>query len=780
MMIKGIYSKQINKITQDIINLEEEYSKLTDKDLKMKTIDLKNRFKNGETLDELLVEAFATIREVSFRTLGMKQFETQIMGGIVLHQGRVVEMATGEGKTLTEIAPAYLNALSEKSVYIATVNNYLAKRDMEEMKEVFNFLGMNVGLVIDESGVDKALQYKADIIYTTNSEVGFDYLRDNMVYQKKSKKQRDRSFLILDEIDSILIDDSMTPLLISAKGDDIKEDLYKMDVIIKSMNLDDDFELDLKSQRISILPNGIKKIEGNFNLNNLADEKSHNLILHMNNALRANYLLENGKDYLVENKKLILIDKSTGRRADGRRFSDGLHCALEAKEKLEINSDDHTIASITYKNLFELYDKVSGMSGTVYTEKEELQDFYNLDVVVIPRNKEIKRIDYEDRVFKNERSKLHAVIIEVEKIHKIGRPILIGAPSVSISEKISELLNNKGINHTLLNAINIKEEAEIIKRAGEFRAITVATNVAGRGTDIKIEKAVNQLGGLAVIATGRAFSKRVDNQLKGRAGRQGDNGSSQFFVSFEDEIFKQAYGIDFKKKLAKISRGELDNRKYFKKIDKVQSMLESQMYSSRKYMIELGNILWLQQKAIYGMRDKILNSESVFEYINEIIKNRVSEITKKLNEYNFEKNDTGKALEILKEIRYIVVDEFNLLIKELNINLQDMLNVESIDELNNFLVYSIINRLQYCSLTCDMDYKLKQILLAAIDISWEKHLLFMDLLKKSSEYSKFKQVNSEITYGLEGNKAFKSLIAEINKLFVKEAFLIEIGVPSNN
>ena len=537
--------KRFEKIAEEVFALDEEMQAMTDDELKAKTNEFKEILeKNGGDLEEIVVPAFAVVREAAYRVIGEKPYFVQVVGGLAIHYGNIAEMKTGEGKTLTETMPTYLNALTGKGVHIITVNEFLAKRDSEWMGNIFRFLGLTVGLNLREmSPQAKQAAYNCDVLYSTNNEIGFDYLRDNMVAIKEDRVQRPLNFCIVDEVDSILIDEARTPLIISG-GQVNSANLYiDANSAVQKLTNEEDYTIDEKTKNVSLTEEGSKKIEKIMHIANLYDINNQSLVHHINNALKANYGFHKDVDYVVENGEVIIVDQFTGRLMHGRQFSEGLHQALEAKEKVKINAETKTMATITFQNLFRMYNKLSGMTGTAKTEEEEFRNIYNMYVICIPTNKPIARIDYPDLVYSNENGKYKAIVKFIKEIHEKGQPILVGTISVENNEKLSKLLDKAGLKHEVLNAKNHQREAEIIAKAGEKGAITIATNMAGRGTDIKLGEGVVELGGLCVIGTERHESRRIDNQLRGRAGRQGDVGMSQFFVSFEDDLMRR-FGTD--------------------------------------------------------------------------------------------------------------------------------------------------------------------------------------------------------------------------------------------
>ena len=645
--------KRVLPLVDKIEALEPEMEKLTDDELRGKTNEFKERLKKGETLDDLLVEAYAVVREASKRTIGLRHFRVQLIGGVILHQGRITEIRTGEGKTLVATLPSYLNALEGKGVHIVTVNDYLAKRDAEWMGQIHEFLGLTVGVILNSMDNDERREaYNCDITYATNNELGFDYLRDNMVIYKEQLVQRELNFAIVDEVDSVLIDEARTPLIISGqsgkstklyeacdnlarqlkKGTEKK--LSKMDIIMKEdSNETGDFIVDEKEKTINLTEQGVKRVEQFFRIENLADpehlEIQHNIIL----ALRAHYLMALDKDYVVKDDQVLIVDEFTGRIMPGRRFSDGLHQAIEAKEHVKIKRESKTLATITFQNFFNKYNKKSGMTGTALTEEKEFREIYGMDVVEVPTNLPVQRIDKEDAVYKTRSEKLNAIVDEIIESHKIGQPVLVGTITIEASEELSEKLRKKGIKHKVLNAKFHEMEAEIIADAGLKGAVTIATNMAGRGTDIKLGEGVVELGGLKIIGTERHESRRIDNQLRGRAGRQGDPGCSQFFISLEDDLMR-LFGSEKLMTLFNslgIAEGEqIQHKMLSSAIEKAQKKIEGNNYSIRKNLLEYDQVNNEQREIIYAERRKVLNGESmrdtIYSMINDIVEKYVDHV----------------------------------------------------------------------------------------------------------------------------------------------------------
>ena len=583
--------RRLDKIANKVEAYADEYGKLSDADLQAKTPEFRERYKEGESLDDLLPEAFATAREGAKRVLGLYPFHVQILGGIVLHQGDIAEMKTGEGKTLTATMPVYLNAISGKGVHVVTVNEYLSARDATEMGELYNWLGMSVGINgAEKSPEEKRAAYNADITYSTNGEIGFDYLRDNMVVYREDMVQRPLNFAIIDEVDSILIDEARTPLIISGQSEGTTGMYKRADRFAKTLTKDEDYKVDLESKTVALLDEGIRKAEKYFGLENLYDTDNTALNHYLDEALRANYIMLKDKDYVISDGQALIVDSFTGRIMDGRRFSDGLHQAIEAKEHVEIQEETKTMANITYQNLFRMYKKLSGMTGTAKTEQEEFREIYNMEVITIPTNRPMIRDDRSDLLYPTLQSKFNAVVKEIKQLHEKGQPMLIGTVAVETSEYLSHRLDEENIPHVVLNAKNHAKEADIVANAGQRGAVTIATNMAGRGTDIKLGPGVKEVGGLAVIGTERHESRRIDNQLRGRAGRQGDPGMSQFYLSLEDDLMLRFGSERIKNFLQRMNVEDDDaviqSRMITRQVESAQKRVEGNNYDSRKNVLQ--------------------------------------------------------------------------------------------------------------------------------------------------------------------------------------------------
>lgn len=757
--------KVLNKIVDKIDSIEDKIQKLSDDELKNMTNVFKERLSNGETLDDILVEAFSVAREASKRVLKMRQYRVQLIGGIVLHQGKIAEMRTGEGKTLVAVAPVYLNALSGKGVHVVTVNDYLAKRDKEIMQPVYEFLGMSVGVILNgQSPSERKAQYDCDITYGTNNEYGFDYLRDNMVTKNEDKVQRELNFAIVDEVDSILIDEARTPLIISGTGDESTK-LYDIaNSFVKSL-VDEDYDIEEKENTISLSENGLTKAEKFFGIENLMDIKNIEIYHHINQSLRAHKLMEKDVDYVVRDNEIMIVDEFTGRIMDGRRYSDGLHQAIESKEGVEIKRESKTLATVTFQNFFRMYKKLSGMTGTAKTEESEFQSTYNMNVVTIPTNKPILRADLSDLVFKTEKEKYNAVVEEIEKINKTGQPVLVGTVSIEKSEYLSDLLSKKGIKHEVLNAKNHEKEADIVKKAGKLNAVTIATNMAGRGTDISLgdgdlieETEVKNLGGLYVIGTEKHETRRIDNQLRGRSGRQGDPGTSRFFVSLEDEVIKLYGGSSIEKISNKVKHEEgkpLESKNLLKMVERAQRGIEGRNFEIRKNVIQYDDVINEQRKIIYAERNRVLDNESVEEEIQKMVKDVISETA---NKYLVNKDYYGYLISLYNKF----MPENTLLIPGI-----DKMSIDEVIEYTYDLSKRVYDFKKIVSGIEELRNLEKKVLLEVVDSYWIDHIDTMDQLRQCIGLSAIGQKDPVKEYTIQGYELFEELNETIRTETVK-------------
>ncbi|MDO5569269.1 MAG: preprotein translocase subunit SecA [bacterium] len=753
--------QKFENIAKEIESLSKEYEKLSDKQLQSKTNEFKERLKKGETLDDIIVEAFATVREASYRCLKQKPFYCQLLGGLAIHYGNIAEMKTGEGKTLTCIMPAYLNALDEKGVHIVTVNEALSTRDYEWMKPIFEFLGLTVGLNLRElTPKEKQEAYLCDILYTTNNELGFDYLRDNMVVKKENRVQRPLNFCIIDEVDSILIDEARTPLIISG-GFMQSANLYtSSDNFVKSLKENEGYIIDEKVKSVSLTDEGSKKCEETFKIKNLYDVNNSILVHHINQALRANYIMKKDIDYVVQDDKIIIVDQFTGRLMHGRAFSEGLHQAIEAKESVTIQQETKTLATITFQNFFRMYNKLSGMTGTAKTEEEEFINIYNMYVICIPTNKPVIREDATDLLYAKKYGKYKAIVREIERRHKLGQPILVGTIAIETSELLSKMLTKKNIKHEVLNAKNHARENEIISHAGEKGSVMIATNMAGRGTDIKLGEGVAELGGLCVIGTERHESRRIDNQLRGRAGRQGDPGFTQFFISLEDELQVRFGSERYKGMLENLGlSGEqaIRNKMFSKTVESAQKRVEGSNFDARKHALQFDDVMNVQREIIYGRRNEILDSESIHETTLNTFRNYIENL---INSHLIESPTLSE-----EDCNEIVEASNETLLKKYRINLSEINNKKS-DEVIELIYNNVIK--EYEEKTSIMPDEIKNefekaLSLRIIDNYWMEHISTMSHLKESVSLRGYANENPLQAYSYEGYQLFETMIDKINK-----------------
>lgn len=764
--------KRADKLADEVIALEPHMQGLTDEQLQNKTLEFKERIEKGETLDDLLVEAFAVVREASTRVLGMKPYKVQIIGGIALHGGNIAEMRTGEGKTLTSTMPAYLNALEGKGVHIITVNEYLASRDAREMGELYRWLGLTVGLnLAGMPSEEKKKQYACDITYSTNNELGFDYLRDHMVLYAKQMVQRKLNYAIVDEVDSILIDEARTPLIISG-GQKRTANLYAhADRFVKTLKDEEDYNIDIKTKNIQLNEGGIEKAERTFRIENLYDIKHAVLLHHINNALKANYVMARDVDYVIQDDEVVIVDQFTGRLMKGRAYSEGLHQAIQAKEGVSIKQETSTLATITFQNLFRLYSKLSGMTGTAKTEEEEFRNIYNMMVVEIPTNRPIARQDAPDLVYKDMNAKFNAVVNDVIERHKQGQPVLLGTVAVETSEYISQLLKRKGIPHNVLNAKNHEREAEIIMDAGKKGAVTIATNMAGRGTDIKLTDEVKALGGLAVIGTERHESRRIDNQLRGRSGRQGDPGYSVFYVSFDDELMQRFAG----EKLQSFSNYldddmAIENKMVSKAIENAQKRVEGQNFDSRKHILEYDDVMRQQREIMYKERDEIMSLDNLDDIIKGMF-NQAIEMT--INRCTTH----GKHDEVDVDAVLDFVAKNYMLLAEIDAKNKDVVKNDS-KKLLETLTEICFSQYQM-RLNKDIDHAKivnyeRSVLLGVIDYTWINHIDAMTKLRNGIYLRAYAQKNPLSEYTEEAFYMFEQMKLSIVDMISKN--IVHMGI----
>ena len=743
-----------------IVAKEEEISKLSDKELKGKTAEFKERLSKGETLDDILVDAFAVVREAAYRVIGEKAYYVQLLGAIAIHNGNIAELKTGEGKTLVTVFPAYLNALTGKGVHVITVNEYLTSRNAEWMGGIYEFLGLTVGVNLRElTPSEKKKAYECDITYSTNNEVGFDYLRDNMAVKASDRVLRGLNYAIIDEIDSALIDEARTPLIISG-GAMTSANLYiQADKFAKSLKENDGYLYDEQTKAVTLDEKGVLKAEKDFKINNLYDMENTTLVHYINQALKANFAMKKDFDYVVADDAIVIVDPFTGRLMQGRAYSDGLHQAIEAKEGVTINQETKTLATITFQNLFRMYNKLSGMTGTAKTEEEEFRDIYNMYVITIPTNKPVARIDDTDLLFATQKGKYKAIIAEIKKRHELGQPILVGTIAVETSELISSMLKKEHIPHEVLNAKNNAREAEIIAKAGVKGAVTIATNMAGRGTDIKLGEGVKELGGLCVIGTERHESRRIDNQLRGRAGRQGDPGYSRFYVSFEDDLMRR-FGAD-RTKLILAKVGFTDDQSISLKmlansIETAQKRVEGSNFDSRKSLLDYDNVVNEQREIIYEKRNEILDSDSIHEVILSVFKSFIEGLV--LNHL-----DTSNKLDGKNRNEILELVNGKLLTKPITLDdLEGKSNDEIIELVYDLVVKEYEHRISSIPDSVIQEFE-KAIYLRVIDMHWMEHINAMALLREGIYLRGYAQDNPLRAYTSEGFEMFDEMLDVVEK-----------------
>lgn len=772
----GTYSeREVNRLKpaiKKINDLDEPMQKLSDDELKAKTVEFRDRLKNGETLDDILPEAFAVVREASSRVLGMKHYDEQLMGGMVLHQGRISEMKTGEGKTLVATLPAYLNGLSEDGVHIVTVNDYLAKRDMEQMGQLYGFLGLTTGVIIHDLNNDQRREaYASDITYGTNNEFGFDYLRDNMVIYKEERVQRPLNFAIVDEVDSILIDEARTPLIISGQGEKSTEFYKVADYFAKKLVEEKDFTRDEKANAVMLTDEGVRKAEQTFQVRNYADAENIELQHYVTQALKANFAMRRDKDYMLKDGEVIIVDEFTGRLMEGRRYSDGLHQAIEAKEGVKIARESKTLATITFQNYFRMYKKLAGMTGTALTEENEFREIYGLDVIVVPTHRPIARKDNPDLVFSTEIGKIKAVASEVEKAHAKGQPVLVGTVSIEKSELVSSMLKKKGIPHQVLNAKFHEQEAEIISHAGEFGMVTIATNMAGRGTDIKLGEGVVEAGGLKIIGTERHESRRIDNQLRGRSGRQGDPGESTFFISLEDDLMRIFGSEKIQGVVDKLGLQEeeaIESKMVSKAIENAQKKVEGNNFDIRKTLLGYDNVMNMQREVIYKQRAEVLEGEDVKEEVLAMVKDVIADAVNT--------HVTGEKEDYREEFLNLMVTLQEICIPPNSVNLPSLENLSN-EEITESLYGTACKFYEQKEeeFTSERLREVERVvLLRSVDTKWMNHIDSMDHLKQGIGLRAFKQVDPVQAYQMEGSDMFEEMIKAIKEETVKLLFHVKI------
>ena len=775
-LFKSYSEREVNRIkpiVDKIEALDGSMSKLTDEELKNKTVEFKERLANGETLDDILVEAFATVREASWRVLQMKHYREQLIGGIVLHQGRIAEMKTGEGKTLVATLPVYLNAIAGKGVHVITVNDYLATRDKEWMGQLYEFLGLTTGVIVHGLTNDQRREaYNADITYGTNNEFGFDYLRDNMVIYKEERVQRPLHYCIVDEVDSILIDEARTPLIISGAGSK-STDLYKIaDFFVKKLREEEDYTIDEKAHAAMLTDKGVAEAEKAFGIENYADANNMELQHHITQALKANYVMKRDKDYMVKDDEIAIVDEFTGRLMEGRRYSDGLHQAIEAKEGVKVQRESKTLATITFQNYFRMYTKLAGMTGTALTEETEFREIYGLDVVVIPTHRPVQREDHSDLVFKTAKGKYDAIVEEIIETHKTGQPVLVGTTSIEKSEYLSSLLKKKGVPHKVLNARYHEQEAEIVSHAGELGNITIATNMAGRGTDIKLGEGVLEVGGLKIIGTERHESRRIDNQLRGRSGRQGDKGHSRFYISLEDDLMRIFGSEKLQSVVDRLGLEEteaIESKMVTKSIENAQKKVEGNNFDIRKTLLGYDDVMNKQREVIYKQRSQVLEGENLEDSVQAMIEDVVTSAVQ-AHLGNIDEDDFEKELgDLIKYLEDIMLPHGKFTVEELKTSSNEEITRKFIEcareiykEKEEFVGSEQMREIE------------RVIILRVVDTKWMDHIDDMDHLKQGIGLRAYKQQDPTQAYQMEGSAMFDEMINNIKIDTVRYLFHVKV------
>ena len=770
--------KRLQPIVEQINQLEPRIQALSDDELRAQTAKFKEAVANGADLDSLLPEAFATVREASVRTLQMRHFDCQMVGGMILHKGRIAEMKTGEGKTLVATLPAYLNALTGRGVHIITVNDYLASRDTEWMGQIYTFLGLEVGTIVH--GMDdqeRKRAYGADITYGTNNEFGFDYLRDNMKFDIESIVQGDLHFAIVDEVDSILVDEARTPLIISGPAEKSTHLYYQINGIVPQLKAESHYTKDEKARSVTLTEEGVAAAERLLQVDNLYDPANIEILHHINQALKAHTLFQRDVDYIVKEGQVIIVDEFTGRLMPGRRYSEGLHQALEAKENVKIENENQTLATITFQNYFRMYDKLAGMTGTADTEAAEFKKIYNLDVNVVPTNKPMIRIDNADMIFKTRREKYEAVLDEIEELHKKGQPVLVGTISIDVSEQIAKKLKKRGIQHAVLNAKNHEAEAEIISMAGQKAAVTISTNMAGRGTDIKLGEGVTELGGLHILGTERHESRRIDNQLRGRSGRQGDPGSSRFYLSLEDDLLRIFGGArigGIMERLGLQDGEPIEHGLISRAIENAQTKVEGHNFDIRKHLIEYDDVMNQQREVIYRQRRELLMGEDIHETILDMISEKADEIAAQYSDERALPEDWD-----LQGLSDAVFKQFNYRLKSFDADTLDGLNEEGLAQEIIDQTVAVHKERQALFGENAMRHLERVVMLQTVDNLWKDHLLSMDHLKEGIGLRGYAQQNPLIVYKKEGFEMFQDLIERIKEETLGILFRIQLAEPAS-
>jgi preprotein translocase subunit SecA len=763
--------KRYSVVLEEVNALEPEIMALTDRELMAKTPYFKEKLSNGGELDDILAEAFAVVREVSRRTLLMRPFDVQIIGGLVLHEGRIAEMKTGEGKTLAATLPLYVNALTGEGTHVVTVNDYLAKRDAEWMGPIYKFLGLSVGVIVHGMDDDeRRVAYHADITYGTNNEFGFDYLRDNMKFSLEDYVQRDFNYAIVDEVDSILVDEARTPLIISGPSEESTDKYYRINQVIPRLRRDKDYTIDEKSRTVVLSEEGVSRVEDYLKVQNLYEPKNIEILHHVNQALKAHSLFRRDVDYLVKEGKVIIVDEFTGRVMPGRRYSDGLHQALEAKEKVNIEQENQTLASITFQNYFRMYKKLAGMTGTADTEAAEFKKIYNLDVVVVPTNMPMIREDHTDVIYKTEVEKFNATIEEIRELHKAKRPVLVGTISIEKSELLSKYLSRTGVKHHILNAKNHEKEAEIVAQAGQPGMVTISTNMAGRGTDIKLGEGVAELGGLHILGTERHESRRIDNQLRGRSGRQGDMGSSRFYLSLEDDLLRIFGAERISSIMDRVGMEEnepIEHKLISKAIENAQKRVEGHNFDIRKHLLEFDDVMNRQRQVIYEQRKKVLKGGELWSDIEEMLEEITGYIVGDCIDEKANPEDWN-----LKGLDDMVFKQFSL-----RLNLVETGKEWGREAIEATIISSVNAHLKNKEQDFGkplMDYLMKMIMLQSIDTHWKDHLLGMDHLKEGIGLRGYGQKDPIREYQKEGYEMFMEMINRVKENTLEKLCMVRI------
>ncbi len=768
--------KKLQPAVEQINSFEPEIKAMDDERLKDQTNRFKQRIEQGESLDEILPEAFATVREASWRTLKMRHFDVQLIGGIVLHQGKIAEMKTGEGKTLVATLAAYLNALTGKGVHIITVNDYLASRDTQWMGQIFKFLGMSVGTIVHGmTDAQRKEAYGSDISYGTNNEFGFDYLRDNMKFDQKSIVQGEVNFAIVDEVDSILIDEARTPLIISGPAEKSTSLYYQVNSIIPRFNREQDYTIDEKARTTVLTEEGVYKAEKALGVDNLYDPGSIELLHHVNQALKAHTLFKRDVDYIVKDGEVIIVDEFTGRLMPGRRYSEGLHQALEAKENVKIENENQTLASITFQNYFRMYDKLAGMTGTADTEAAEFKKIYNLDVVVVPTNQPMVRTDYSDVIYKTKKEKYEAVLDEIEELHSTGQPVLVGTISIDVSEDLSKRLKKRGVKHEVLNAKHHEKEAEIVSMAGQKGSVTISTNMAGRGTDIVLGEGVPDQGGLHILGTERHESRRIDNQLRGRSGRQGDPGSSRFYLSLEDDLLRIFGGERMSGIMDRLGMEEgepIEHNLISRAIENAQSKVEGQNFDIRKHLLEYDDVMNQQRMVIYRHRREALSGKSLKNSIEDMIRSKAGDIADAFADEKLPAEEWD-----LKGLDEEIFKQFSFRLPPMDEDTLEGLNADGLSQLIEEEAFRVYEQREAEIGEQDFRYLERMIMLQVVDNLWKDHLLSMDHLKDGIGLRGYAQQNPLVVYKKEGYEMFSEMISRIQEQTLSILFRIQVEKP---